>query len=87
MKIDSVLYYYQLTTHFFLVQLGNNHYSYWYSYSLIALAFARAISGHTHTSRSTDYSLIVTRKCVINYTNYTTLYYNYTLRIIILYKE
>ena len=28
-----------------------------------------AISGHTRTSKSTDYCLNCTRKCVINYTN------------------
>ena len=59
MKIDSILHYYQLTTHFNPRTIRNYRYSYWYSYSLIALAFARAISGHTRTSKSTDYSLIV----------------------------
>ena len=40
-----------------------------YSYGQIALAIARAITGHTHTSKSTDYCPNCTRKCVINYTN------------------
>ena len=34
-------------------------YSHWYSYGLIALAIARAITGHSRTSESIDYSLIV----------------------------
>ena len=40
-----------------------------YSYGLIALAIARAITGHTRTSKSTDYCPNCTQKCVINYTN------------------
>ena len=39
-----------------------------YSYGQIALATAHAITGHTHTSKSTDYYPNCTRKCVINYT-------------------
>ena len=40
-----------------------------YSYGQIALAIARAIIGHTRTSKSTDYCSNCTLKCVINYTN------------------
>ena len=43
-----------------------------YLYSQIALAIARiarAITGHTHTSKNTDYCPNCTQKCVINYTN------------------
>ena len=40
-----------------------------YSYSQIALAIACAITGHTRTSKSTDYCPNCTWKCVINYTN------------------
>ena len=43
------------------------HY-YMYSYGQIALAIARAITGHTRTSKNTDYCPNCTRKCVINYT-------------------
>ena len=41
-----------------------------YLYGQIALATARAITGHTRTSKSTDYCPNCTWKCVINYTNY-----------------
>ena len=41
--------------HTYLVQLGSNR----YSYSLIALASACAITGYTCTNKSTDYYLIV----------------------------
>ena len=60
----QLLCYYQLIT----------QYSYLYSYSQIALAIARAITGHTCTSKSTDYCPNRTRKCVINYT-YSTMSY------------
>ena len=42
-----------------------------YSYGQTALAIARAVTGHTRTSKSTDYNYYTncTRKCVINYTN------------------
>ena len=40
-----------------------------YSYCQIALAIARAITGHSRTSMGTDYCPNCTRKCVINYTN------------------
>ena len=52
-----------------LYNYGSNQYSYMYSYGQIALAIARAITGHTRTSKSTDYCHNCTRKCVINYTN------------------
>ena len=38
-----------------LVQLGQQQYSYLYWYSQIALIIARAITGHTRASKSTDY--------------------------------
>ena len=37
----------------------------------IALAIARTITGHIHTSKGTDYCPNCTRKCVISYTNRT----------------
>ena len=40
-----------------------------YLYGQIALAIVRAITGHTRTSKSTDYCPNCTQKCVINYTN------------------
>ena len=40
-----------------------------YSHGQIALATARAITGHTCTSKSTDYCPNCTWKCMINYTN------------------
>ena len=39
-----------------------------YSYGQIALAITHAITGHTCTSKSTDYCHNCTQKCVINYT-------------------
>ena len=47
-------------------------YSYMYSYGQIALAITRAITGHTRSSKSTDYCPNCTLKCVINYTNNTS---------------
>ena len=43
-----------------------------YSYGQIALAIAHAITGHTRTSKSTDYCPNCTLKCVINYTKSIT---------------
>ena len=37
------------------ILIGQQQYSYLYSYGLIALAITRAITGHTHTNKSTDY--------------------------------
>ena len=51
------------------MQLGQQQHSYLYSYSLIALAIARAITGHTRTNKSTDYCPIFTWNYVINYTS------------------
>jgi len=56
--IIGELYYYQLTT-LYLIKLGSNWHSCWYSYSLRALTGARAITGYTRTSKSTNYCLIV----------------------------
>ena len=52
-----------------LVQLGQQKYSYLYSYSLIALTITHTITGHTRTSKSTDYCPNCSQKYVINYTN------------------
>ena len=49
--------------------LHSCEYSYLYSYGLITLAIACVITGHTRTSKSTDYCPNCTQKCVINYTN------------------
>ena len=46
-------------THFFPWIIRVNRYSHWYSYGLIALTIAHAITGHSRTSESTAYSLIV----------------------------
>jgi len=43
----------------YLIQLDSNWHSCWYSYSLIALAGTRTITGYTRTSKSTNYYLIL----------------------------
>ena len=43
-----------------------------YSYIQIVFTIARAITGHTHTSKNSNYCPNCTLKCVINYTNITS---------------
>ena len=53
--------------------IGQQQYSCLYSHGQIALSITRAIIGHTHTGKSSDYYPNCTQKCVINYINYVSL--------------
>ena len=66
MYVINVILYYCLAV---LFKLPN------YSYGLITLAITRAITGHTRTSKSTDYFPNYTQKYVINYTNCLARFY------------
>ena len=68
-SLGQILYYYQLITHFNPLTIRAATVLYMNSYGQIALAITRAITGHTCTSKSTDYCPNCTQKGVINYTN------------------
>ena len=66
-SLGQILYYYQLISHLNPRTIRTATES--LHVLQIALTIACAITGHTRTSKSTDYCPNFTQKCVINYTN------------------
>ena len=79
-SLGQILYYCKLITHLQIGQQLTVLYSYGLANSTYHNYIACAITGHTHTSKSTaEYCLNCTQKCAIKISNSTITIYGYNM--------